>query len=173
MRCYDQAQLLKAALAALSHPRRALPCLPTHPPRVTAIAGSIFIDFSPKGGPKDLVGKYDEFGGVPGIVFPDGKAQKCDETCQVRVGGRYWPVASVCELSEELTRECGCWSSIPGRLFEDHLARSQLGIICQTPMLCPEQKNCPDAPPSLARRQQVDQGGQRHAGATTKGPPYP
>ena len=32
----------------------------------------ILIDFSPKGGPKDLLGKYDEFGGVPGIVFPDG-----------------------------------------------------------------------------------------------------
>ena len=33
---------------------------------------SLVIDFSPKGGPKDLLGKYDEFGGVPGIVFPDG-----------------------------------------------------------------------------------------------------
>mmetsp|Transcript_25012 Transcript_25012/g.39297 ORF Transcript_25012/g.39297 Transcript_25012/m.39297 type:complete len:83 (+) Transcript_25012:325-573(+) len=28
----------------------------------------IFVDFSPKGGPKDLVGKFDK----DGIVFPDG-----------------------------------------------------------------------------------------------------
>jgi len=32
----------------------------------------IFIDFSPKGGPKNLQGKWDSFGGIPGIVFPDG-----------------------------------------------------------------------------------------------------
>jgi len=32
----------------------------------------IFIDFSPKDGPKNLMGKYDTFGGIPGITFPDG-----------------------------------------------------------------------------------------------------
>ena len=33
---------------------------------------TILIDFSPKGGPKNLAGKYDTFGGVSGIAFPDG-----------------------------------------------------------------------------------------------------
>merc|ERR1719460_719286 len=33
---------------------------------------TLFIDFSPKGGPKNLLGKWDTFGGMPGIVFPDG-----------------------------------------------------------------------------------------------------
>jgi len=32
----------------------------------------IFIDFSPKGGPKNLLGKWDTFDGIPGISFPDG-----------------------------------------------------------------------------------------------------
>lgn len=32
-------------------------------------ADQIFVDFSPKGGPKDLIGKWDK----DGIVFPDGK----------------------------------------------------------------------------------------------------
>ena len=31
-------------------------------------SGDIFIDFSPKGGPKDLLGKWDK----DGVVFPDG-----------------------------------------------------------------------------------------------------
>ena len=31
-------------------------------------AGDLFIDFSPKGGPKDLLGKWDK----DGVVFPDG-----------------------------------------------------------------------------------------------------
>jgi len=33
---------------------------------------SIFIDFSPKGGPSNLVGKWDTFGDAPGILFSDG-----------------------------------------------------------------------------------------------------
>jgi len=40
--------------------------------KVSEDGQSIFIDFSPKGGPKNLVGKYDDLGGDAGIVFPDG-----------------------------------------------------------------------------------------------------
>lgn len=32
----------------------------------------LFVDFSPKGGPSNLLGQYDTFGGVPGVKFPDG-----------------------------------------------------------------------------------------------------
>uniref|UniRef100_A0A7S4F5N4 Uncharacterized protein n=1 Tax=Chrysotila carterae TaxID=13221 RepID=A0A7S4F5N4_CHRCT len=39
--------------------------------KVSEDGESIFIDFSPKGGPKNLIGKWDTFGS-PGIVFPDG-----------------------------------------------------------------------------------------------------
>lgn len=40
--------------------------------KVAESGDEIFIDFSSKGGPKNLVGKLDTFGGVEGIVFPDG-----------------------------------------------------------------------------------------------------
>lgn len=42
--------------------------------KVSEDGESISIDFSPKTNGKVglLVGKFDEFGGVPGIVFPDG-----------------------------------------------------------------------------------------------------
>lgn len=50
------------------------PALPSAPPRrlsawrLTSVPTQVLIDFSPKGGPKDLVGKWD----VDGITFPDG-----------------------------------------------------------------------------------------------------
>jgi len=40
--------------------------------KVAEAGDKIYIDFSPKGGPKDLVGTWDTFGGTPGIVFTDG-----------------------------------------------------------------------------------------------------
>ena len=40
--------------------------------KVNEEGDKIIIDFSPKGGPGRLVGTYDNFGGVEGIVFPDG-----------------------------------------------------------------------------------------------------
>lgn len=39
--------------------------------KVSEDGESVLIDFSPKGGPKNLLGKYETFG-APGIVFPDG-----------------------------------------------------------------------------------------------------
>jgi len=33
---------------------------------------TLMIDFSSKGGPKNMLATFDNFGGVPGIVFPDG-----------------------------------------------------------------------------------------------------
>merc|ERR1712228_955809 len=40
--------------------------------KVAESGETIYIDFSPKGGPKDLVGTWDTFGGAPGILFTDG-----------------------------------------------------------------------------------------------------
>jgi len=40
--------------------------------KVAESGDTIYIDFSPKGGPKDLVGTWDTFGGAPGILFTDG-----------------------------------------------------------------------------------------------------
>merc|ERR1712087_226346 len=40
--------------------------------KVAESGDKIYIDFAPKGGPKDLVGTWDTFGGTPGIVFTDG-----------------------------------------------------------------------------------------------------
>ena len=38
--------------------------------KVSEAGDEIFVDFSPKGGPKAVAGKLDTFGGVEGILFP-------------------------------------------------------------------------------------------------------
>merc|ERR1719201_2162520 len=32
----------------------------------------LFVDFRPKGGPANLLGRWDTLGGAPGVAFPDG-----------------------------------------------------------------------------------------------------
>lgn len=114
--------LSKHTIVTLNDPSRTRPCLPTPCPTVTdvshAYSGSIFIDFTPKGGPKDLVGKYEDFGGVPGIVFPDGMTQIRKETCLSGEAGAV-SLLHQCDLSEGWAREC--WLiCVPERPGEDN-----------------------------------------------------